>query len=228
MAIVSSSTSSNPYSYLGLSGSSSSSSSSSSNSTQQMADQFMTLLVTQLQNQDPLNPMDNAQMTSQLAQISTVQSLEKLNTAFASLESAYQSTQTMAAANLIGKSVLVPGKTLTLASGQAIGGVDLASDADKVTITVKDSSGKVVHSQTLEDKDAGSFAFAWDGKDSDGNQLKDGDYTFSVTATQGSNKVTATALTLGTVSALINTGSGFKLDLGSVGQVDFASVKQVY
>src|SRR5881398_3004206 len=81
-------------------------------------DKFMTLLVAQLQNQDPLNPMDNAQMTSQLAQLQTVTDVNKLNTTLESLKSSYQSSEAMQATSLIGHGVLVDGNKVTLASGK--------------------------------------------------------------------------------------------------------------
>ncbi len=90
-----------------------------------MQNRFLKLLTTQLKNQDPLNPMDNAQMTSQLAQMSTVSGIEKLNTTLGKMLDIYDSGQSMQAAGLIGKHVLVPGNTLPLAGGQALGGAML-------------------------------------------------------------------------------------------------------
>ena len=97
---------------------------------------FLKLLVTQLKNQDPLNPLDNAQMTSQLAQMSTVSGIEKLNTTLGGLVDSLGNSQTMQASAMIGKKVLVPGNKLALAGGQAIAGVGLASPADEVTVSV--------------------------------------------------------------------------------------------
>src|SRR5580693_3920451 len=81
--------------------------------------QFLTLLVTQMQNQDPLNPMDNSQMTSQLAQLSTVSGIDTLNTTLQSLVGSYQTSQTLQATSMIGQNVFTPGNTMTLASGSA-------------------------------------------------------------------------------------------------------------
>lgn len=190
-------------------------------------DRFLKLLVTQLKNQDPLNPMDNAQMTSQLAQMSTVSGIEKLNTTLNTLVDNLGSSQSMQAADLIGKSVLVPGSQLTLKSGAAYAGIKLASAADQVTLKVMDATGAVIKTEKLGAQKAGVINIGWDGTTDSGVNASEGNYTFSVEATQGSAAVTVDALQLGTVSALIRSTSGFLLDLGSLGRVDFKNVQQI-
>ena len=188
---------------------------------------FLTLLMTQIQNQDPLNPLDNAQVTSQLAQLNTVSGIEKLNTTLTQFLSGYNDSQAMQAAGMIGKNVMVAGNVLPLASGQAIGGAQLEGAADAVTLTIKDATGKVVQTESLGAKTAGSFYFAWDGKDSAGNVQKDGAYTFTVDASSGSTKVPVSAMQIGTVSAVVRDSSGFRLDLGTLGDVAFSDVQQI-
>ena len=194
---------------------------------EEQQDRFLMLLVTQLKNQDPLNPMDNAQMTSQMAQMSTVSGIEKLNSTLNSLVDDIGASQSMQAASMIGKGVLVPGKNLTLSNGAAYAGINLASAADQVTLKIMDSSGNVIQTEKLGAHDAGVFNIAWDGVLADGTKASDGNYTFSVEAVQGGNKVTATALQIGTVSALVRSSNGFLLDLGSLGTVDFSEVQQI-
>ncbi|MEO6660005.1 MAG: flagellar hook capping FlgD N-terminal domain-containing protein [Burkholderiaceae bacterium] len=97
-------------------------------------DRFLKLLVTQLQNQDPLSPMDNAELTSQIAQINTVSGIATLNTSVQALSSRFLQMQTLQGASLIGKNVIVPGKQLDIASGVAQGGFELASAADAVKV----------------------------------------------------------------------------------------------
>lgn len=205
----------------------SSKSTKTSSAASDMESQFLTLLVTQLKNQDPLNPMDNNQMTTQLAQISTVSGIEKLNTTMTSLLSAYDNSQAMNTASLIGKNVLTPGGAMQLGSAGAAGGVKLDAAADKVVVTIKDSTGKVVQTQDLGAHAAGSFSFVWDGKDGDGNAQPTGDYKFTVEATKGSEKVTSTTLQLGTVSAVTRSGSKFVLDLSDGSTVNFDDVQQI-
>lgn len=190
-------------------------------------DRFLTLLVTQLQNQDPLNPLDNSQVTTQLAQINTVTGIEKLNSTLNELFSIYDQGQSMQAAGMIGKNVLVEGKNITLSKSAAVAGVDLAKSADKVTVSVLDSSGSVVYQEDLGSRKAGSFVFGWDGKTTDGGTAKDGNYTFKVEATTAGTAVTATPLQLGYVYAVVRNSTGFTLDLGSAGNVAYSAVKQI-
>jgi flagellar basal-body rod modification protein FlgD len=144
-----------------------------------------------------------------------------------SMLDAYNSGQAMQAAGLVGKSVMTAGDQLVLSSSQAYGGVSLASAADNVTVSVLDSAGNVVQTENLGAKAAGNLGFAWDGKTSSGGTATDGTYSFKVAATQGGNSVTATALQLGTVSAVTRTSSGFQLDLGTLGVVDFSAVQEI-
>lgn len=195
--------------------------------TADMENRFLTLLVTQIKNQDPLNPLDNAQVTSQLAQINTVNGVEKLNATLGKLLSAYDDSKAMQSASMIGKSVLVPGDKLLATTEGILGGAALAADADKVTVTIKDSTGKVVQTEEIGAKKAGSFVFAWDGKDSSGKEVPAGKYTFAVEASKGGKKVDAAALQIGTVSALVRSNNGFQLDLGEAGIVGFDDVQQI-
>jgi len=190
-------------------------------------DRFLKLLVAQLKNQDPLNPMDNAQMTSQMAQMSTVEGVEKLNTTVTSLVDSLGTSQSIGASALIGKSVMVPGTQLSLVKGFAYGGINLASGADSVKIHILDSSGKEIQVEELGAQKAGVLDFAWDGKVSDGTTVADGTYKFKVEATQGGSSVTVDPLQIGTVSALVRSKGGFLLDLGSLGTFDFKNVQQV-
>jgi len=201
-------------------------------------DKFMTLLVTQLQNQDPLNPMDNAQMTSQLAQLQTVTGVNKLNTTLESLKASYQSSESLQATNLIGHGVLVEGNSVRLSKGQAILGVELATPADKVQLVVTDpATGKEVATIELGAQEAGIVPVAWDGVpdatvfDAEGKPvaLADGKYNFNVVATQGGKALTdAKALSFDSVASVTTGGKdGVKLNLPGAGAVAFADIKQV-
>lgn len=195
--------------------------------TDDMSSRFLTLLTAQMKNQDPLNPLDNAQVTSQLAQINTVNGIERLNATLGKLLGAYDSSQAMQSSALIGRAVLVAGNSLSLSGGLAAGGVKLDQSADQVIVNVLDLSGKVIQSQNLGAREAGNFSFVWDGKNDAGEQLVDGAYRFSVEAVSGASKINATALQLGTVSAVTRSGNGFVLDLGSYGSVKFDDVQQI-
>lgn len=199
----------------------------SSASAADIQDRFLNLLVAQMQNQDPLSPMDNAQLTSQLAQISTVTGIEGVSTTLTSLINSLGDAQGMQSAQMIGKTVLVPGKNLTLSKSAAYGGVKLAGAADQVTVTIKDAKGNVVASEMLGAQKAGNVTFSWDGKTTSGTTAADGSYTFEVSAVQGGQKVATDALQYGTVSAVSRASGGFELDLGDLGKVKFGDVQQV-
>jgi len=200
-------------------------------------DKFMTLLVTQLQNQDPLNPMDNSQMTSQLAQLQTVTGVNKLNDTLESLKASYQSSESISATNLIGHGVLVEGSGVTLSGSKGILGVELGTDADAVQVTITDSKGKVVQTMDLGAQKAGVMPLAWDGVpdasnlDSNGNPVvvADGSYKFTVTATAGGQALTdAKGLQFDSVASVTTGGTdGVKLNLPSKGAVTMADIKQV-
>jgi flagellar basal-body rod modification protein FlgD len=190
------------------------------------AESFLNMLVTQMKNQDPLNPMDNAQVTSQLAQINTVTGINKLNDTMTALSSTYSASQTMQAANLIGKNVLSPGKNLQLTSAGGIAGGVLDGAADKVTVSIYDSSSQLVATEDLGAKSAGNFLFTWDGKDKNGNALATGDYTFKIAASKGGSEVKSTATQAGTVSAVSLTSTGFQLEVGD-SKINYSDVKQI-
>lgn len=189
---------------------------------------FLKLLTTQLQNQDPLNPMENAEMTSQLAQISTVDGIERLNETLTAMMSNSSTQQALQAAALVGHGALVAGKTLELTSAGAIGGFDLASAADSVRIEIKDANGNVVRTIVQEDVEAGVNNFVWDGKNDAGAAVAAGNYTFAANARQGSSDVTIEALQFGYVSGVVRNSDGsLGIDVGSYGRFDFDDLKQI-
>lgn len=191
-------------------------------------DRFLQLLVTQLKNQDPLNPLDNAQVTSQMAQISTVQGLEKLNATLAQLLSSFNAGQQLAAADLVGRGVLTPGDTLALQSGAAVFGVNLAAPADAVTVTMFDGSGRAVHSEDLGALGTGAHAFQWDGVADNGSVLAEGGYRFEVRANAAGTDVSAAALAFGRVDAVSRSGETVMLQLGGGRSAPFTDVIQVF
>lgn len=202
----------------------------SKSAVEETQDRFMKLLVTQMRNQDPMNPLDNAQVTSQFAQLSTVTGIDKLNDTLASLMGTYQVSQSLQAANMIGHGVLVPGSKLSLVKGGGIMGVELDKPADKVEVKIRDAGGNEVRTLSLGAQEAGSLPLTWDGKSNDGTVLADGNYTFEVTATmQNGERVNAKALQFGLVGT-VSTGpnaKGVTLNLEGIGAVDFAEVRQI-
>ncbi|MCW3478056.1 flagellar hook assembly protein FlgD [Neisseriaceae bacterium JH1-16] len=191
--------------------------------------QFLTLLVTQLQAQDPLNPMDNSQMTSQMAQISTVGGLQQLNATMNSVLQSQVANQAMMATSLVGSKVMLAGNNLSLgASGGVQGGVVLAGAAANMNITVTDSNGNVVDSIPVSPAQAGLNNFTWDGTDGNGNRLPAGNYSFSAKAYDNTGAaVTTTAYGYQAVTAvtwnqgvpMVVTSDGKQHGLGDVIQL---------
>ena len=194
----------------------------------EIGDRFLKLLVTQLKNQDPLNPMENAEITSQMAQLSTVEGINKMNDAMGTLASQFRATQALQGASLIGRQVLAEGAQLELGSAGAAGGVDLASKADKLTINVLDSAGKVVRSIDLGGQDAGLVRFAWDGLDAAGNSMAQGVYKFEIAATAAGNAVDATAYSLAQVQSVAMADSGLDVELSTLGSMSLDKIKQIF
>lgn len=195
-----------------------------------IGDRFLTLLVTQLQNQDPLNPMDNGQMTSQLAQISTVTGINKLNDTMSALSASLGSNQYIQASGLVGHNVLAAGNKLQLAAatGAATGGVNLASDADHVMVTINDASGRAIRQIDMGAQSAGAQTFSWDGKTDAGAVAADGQYTFTVQATEAGAAVTADTLMSGHVDGVVlGANSTTQIQLGGLGRVDLSNVIEI-
>jgi flagellar basal-body rod modification protein FlgD len=186
------------------------------------ADRFLKLLVTQLQNQDPLNPMDNAQVTSQMAQINTVNGIEKLNTTVQGLNGQFAQMQALQGAALVGRDVTVQGNRIEVNDGETVGGFELANVADAVKVEVMDGAGRVVDTLLFGTETAGNHNFNWQpGKD-----VPDGTaFTFRVTATSGANAVATTPLMRDRVMAVSSAATGLVLQTLHTGDVPYTAVK---
>lgn len=199
-----------------------------SSSIGELEDRFLTLLVTQLKNQDPMNPMENAELTTQLAQMSTVEGINKLNASFESLLSGYQASQTLQAAALIDRTVLVEGNLLALGENGAAGRVNLAVAADTLKIRVTDADGNLVKVLDLGANPAGDVDFAWDGTDSAGNALATGNYHYSIDAASGGSAVAATTYALGLVGSVALSGGSAKVEVLGIGSRDMSQIVQIF
>jgi len=201
---------------------------SATGSTTELSDRFLKLLVTQLKNQDPMNPMENAELTSQLAQMSTVEGISKLNTTMDGLVAQFKSNQVLQGAALIGRQVLAEGNQLDLGAAGAAGGVNLASSADQVKVDILNNVGQVLRSYDLGDQDAGMVRFAWDGLDASGNQLAEGVYKFTVSATAADKTVEATAYSLAQVLSVSLADDGLDVELSVLGNQSLDNIKQIF
>lgn len=158
-------------------------------------DTFLVLLTAQLQNQDPLAPMDSTQFTQQLVQFSQVEQQIRTNEQLESLVSHYQAASAGAAISYLGRDALIESNQTTLRGGQATWGYSLPIAADDVTLTVQDARGRAIY-ETTGEKGSGSHLFNWNGRDADGNQVADGAYRLVVTARDGAGDAIRATMTV--------------------------------
>ncbi len=190
-------------------------------------DRFLKLLVTQMKNQDPLNPMDNAQVTSQMAQLSTVSGIDKLNSTLEALSSSMIASQSLQAASMIGHVVMVPGNRMDLINGKGVGALNLDKPADSISVAITDAAGNLVRKMQLGSQNSGPVPLQWDGLNDNGQLLADGNYKFSATAVLGGVKSSATTMSYGLVNSVMQGAQGATLSVGQLGDFSLASVKEI-
>ncbi len=185
------------------------------------SERFLTLLVTQLQNQDPMNPVDNAQMTSQMAQISTVSGIEKLNTTVEKLNGQFVQMQAVQGAGLVGKEVLIPGDRMSMVGDVPQATFEIGTAASTVKIEVLTAAGVQVDTINLRTTAAGRHDVPWlAGKDKDNPDT----YRFRVTASNGSTPLASTALVRDRVDAVNTGGSSLTVELERLGRVPYSQI----
>jgi flagellar basal-body rod modification protein FlgD len=191
---------------------------------------FLKLMVTQLNNQDPMKPMESGEFYTQIAQFSEVAGIQDLQSSFAQVAAAMYSSQALQASAMVGRAVLVPADSSSLAAGGVmVGTVDLTSSASNVQLSITDSVGQVVRSIDMGPQSSGSATFVWDGKKDNGEAAAPGTYKIAAT-TQVDGKAqaltTSLAATVDSVT-LGKSGQGITLNLSGIGPVALADVKQV-
>lgn len=150
-------------------------------------DAFLRLLVTQLQNQDPLDPMDAREMVSQLSELTGVEKLESIETQLASLQIASAGMANIQASGLVGRTVTADLSTIRVeGTGDATGVYTLEGTARDVTIKIYDGQGRLVRTLEQPGAVAGSHTYAWDGLDNEGNRVSPGRYRVELSATSAS------------------------------------------
>ncbi len=185
-------------------------------------DRFLKLLVAQLNNQDPMNPLDNAQMTSQIAQINTVTGIQQLNQTMQSMAEQFNSLQVMQGTALIGRNVMTDGSSLAVADKAGKGGFELPSAATNVKIEVTTAGGQVVDTFDLGAKAAGRHTFEWDASKYTGTTDA---LQFRVTAVNGSTKLASTPLALSKVTAAGAEDGQLKLTLANGKTISYSQIK---
>ncbi|WFF42822.1 flagellar hook assembly protein FlgD [Salinicola endophyticus] len=207
------------------------------NSGSELNDRFMTLLVTQLKNQDPTNPMENSEMTAQLAQINTVSGIQKLNDSLSAITQQIDAGQALQATALIGKGVMVPGNNILVGrAGDSDTnvvatpiGVDLEQDVQSLQIDIRGANGEVVDSFSTGPMKAGVHSFTWDGVLADGtNAAAENTYTASISGKVGDETFAPQTLNYALVNGVMRGADGPRLDLGyAQDPVALSAVRQI-
>lgn len=191
---------------------------------------FLKLMVTQMNNQDPMKPMENGDFLGQIAQFGAVTGLDKLNNQIEDLGTSLTSGQALQAGSLVGRQVLVPTDVGRLYPGQSISGrVELGESSPEVTLRVYDQVGQLVREMPLGAAEAGEMSFAWDGMNDAGSYANPGLYRLQVSAARGDNTEDLNTQLLADVESVSLSGAqGLTLNLQGLGPIAFNSVKQIY
>ena len=191
---------------------------------------FLQLMIAQFRNQDPFEPMTNGEFLGQLAQFSTVSGINELQSTFDGLANALQSDQALQATNLVGHRVLVRSDRASFANGEAVdGAVALDGAVSALDIEITNGAGELVRTLSLGPQDAGLARFSWDGVDSGGEPVADGNYSIAARVVQGDRP--------GTVATLVETqiesvsldqyGGGITLNTAGQGALRFSQVERI-
>lgn len=200
---------------------------------------FLELMITQMNNQDPLSPQDNTEFIAQLAQFSSVEGLERLNTKFEDFSSSFRSNQALQASSLVGQSVSVPTDTTYLSDGGIVSGsANLEQSTSNVQVGIYNQSGELVQQVPMGAQEAGEMVFRWDGQRmevngellnwSGGEQpVAPGEYRFEVLADgrEGAKQID-TSLSANVNSVTLDESGSIVLNLAGVGSVGISEVTQ--
>ena len=190
-------------------------------------EQFLTLLVAQMKYQDPMNPMDNAQMTSQIAQLNTVSGINQLNTSVQGLADQLGSMQSLQASSLLGRSALLAGDSIQLTGGFSEFAADLESPVSDLKVTIRNESGQVVFEQAMGEQDAGLLGIVWDGKTTAGEAVPDGSYRVSLTANQEGTTTSVEPLVMAEIQSVSLNGGETLLGFGERGERPLSSIDRL-
>ena len=193
-------------------------------------DEFMQLMLAQLENQDPLEPMEDSEFLSQIAQFSTVEGIDALQTSADQLVGSLQASQALQASTLVGRSVLVPTNSGTLNAGEPItGSIELTSSTPQLMLKITDSSGQLVREIPMGAHPSGQVAFSWDGYSDSGVMMPPGSYGVSAEALIGGETQAVSAYVATQVeSVTLQQGSADPiLNLAGTGPMALSSVRQI-
>jgi flagellar basal-body rod modification protein FlgD len=190
---------------------------------------FLELMTTQLQNQDPFEPMENGDFLAQIAQFSTVSGIQELQASFEKLSQSLVSNQALQASGLVGRSVLAPTGIAALEQeGGVKGVVEVPASSNEVQVTIHNASGETIRRLQLGSQPAGNAQFQWDGLKDDGTRAAPGSYFVAASGQyEGSQVALDTLLASEVESVTLGGDGGLLLDLRGIGPLDFKEVRQI-
>ena len=190
--------------------------------------EFLNLLVAQLNNQNPLEPQGNGEFIAQLAQFSSLEGIQQLNSSVSSMMSSFQSSQALQASSLVGRKVIVPSEKAVVDTSESFkASTVLPVSSSNVYVNVYDNSGSLVTRINLGEQAAGNVSFIWDGKDSSGNVAPPGTYKFEAQATYGSETKGLYTMLPANVDSVTLGGKELMLNLAGLGNVPLSQVQVI-
>jgi len=190
---------------------------------------FLTLMTTQLKNQDPMKPLEGTEFVAQLAQFGAVSGIQDMQSSIESLSNSLRSTQVLNGTTLVGHDVLAAADSFTFTQGVNVGGeIDVPNGASSLQIRITDSTGALVREINVVPQD-GVNAFAWDGTYANGAEALSGDYDIEAIATVGGERGSLEVLMSGRVSSVTidSTGTGLTLNTGALGPLSMNNIRRV-
>lgn len=191
---------------------------------------FLKLMSAQLNNQDPMKPMQDGEFFNQIAQFSAVSGINELQQSFSQVADAMFSSQALQASGMVGRTVMVNSNQIMYDQGtSASGSVDLPAGTDHLYLSIYDSSGETVNRIDLGSQSGGTVNFVWDGRDSKGNEMTSGNYYVRAEANYGKENIaldTYMSRRVDSVS-LGSQGAGITLNLSDGQKASLSEIKQI-
>lgn len=194
-------------------------------------DAFLTLMITQLKNQNPLEPMKNQEFLAQLSQFTTASGVQDLKKSFDSLGTSFQSNQALQASSLVGRNVLINSDQGYLPpAGTMQGVVDVPDAVGNMRVNIYNSVGEVVRSVDLGQQSAGQTLYQWDGKDNAGHAVASGVYRVTAEAKLNGKSYSFDTLAIAPVESVTigRNGQGMSLNVGALGSVALSDIRQIF
>ncbi len=202
---------------------------SASGSSELGKNEFMELMIAQLKNQNPLEPQDNGEFISQLAQFSSLEEMQSLTSTVDDVASQFRSSQALQASAMVGKTVMAPSEIGILgADGKITGSIEVPASTGGLRLSIQSMSGELVRQIDMGSSSAGIQAFSWDGKDGNGNALPQGSYRIVAEASypEGTEQL-ATMVSANVDSVSLGSNGSITLNLAGMGSIALSDVQQI-